>query len=225
MGHVEIVSDSHSQFELEALHSRIASSIEEVGSTMTEMAAQVEESAGHATAANQSAVSAREAIGGGRRKVDGLAEAMRQINQTSGRILRINKTVDEIAFQTNILALNAAVEAARAGEAGAGFAVVADEVRNLARKAAEAARETADLLSATAADIQRGSALADEAAGSLSRIEKSAEELDKLVGMIAQASSRQSTGIGAVTQAIHDLERNALAVAHQKLAGDLVQLR
>jgi PAS domain S-box-containing protein len=225
IGHVEIVTDSHSKYELEAMYSRIASSLEEISSTMTEMDAQVKESAGHAAAANQKAAEARSAIKDGGEKVQGLTDAMRQIGAASKRILGINKTVDEIAFQTNLLALNAAVEAARAGEAGAGFAVVADEVRSLARKASAAAQETSELITAAASDIQKGTNLADDAAAALETIGSSAGSLDKLVGLIAQASDQQSTGISAVSQAILELEKSALTQAHQTMAKDLVQIR
>ncbi|HPT26533.1 MAG TPA: methyl-accepting chemotaxis protein, partial [Bryobacteraceae bacterium] len=135
------------------------------------------------------------------------------------------KTVDDIAFQTNILALNAAVEAARAGEAGAGFAVVADEVRNLARKAAEAARETSELIGTAATEIDRGAGLADQAAAALATIEDSSKGVHNLVGMMAQASGQQSSGISAISQAIHQLEQSALSHAHNSMAGDLVQIR
>jgi methyl-accepting chemotaxis protein len=192
---------------------------------MTEMDAQVKESAGHAAAANQKAAEARSAIKDGGEKVQGLTDAMRQIGAASKRILGINKTVDEIAFQTNLLALNAAVEAARAGEAGAGFAVVADEVRSLARKASAAAQETSELITAAASDIQKGTNLADDAAAALETIGSSAGSLDKLVGLIAQASGQQSTGISAVSQAILELEKSALTQAHQTMAKDLVQIR
>lgn len=225
IGHVEIVTDSHSKYELEATYSRIASSLEEISSTMTEMDAQVKESAGHAAAANEKAAAARAAIKDGGEKVQGLTGAMRQVGVASKRILGINKTVDEIAFQTNLLALNAAVEAARAGEAGAGFAVVADEVRSLARKASAAAQETSDLITAAAADIQKGTGLADEAAAALETIASSAGSLDKLVSLIAQASSQQSSGISAVSRTLLELERSALAHAHQTMAKDLVQIR
>ncbi len=225
IGHVEIVTDSHSKYELESLYSRIASSLEEISSTMTEMDAQVKENAGHAAAANERAAAARSAINEGGEKVHGLADAMRQVNQASKRILGINKTVDEIAFQTNLLALNAAVEAARAGEAGAGFAVVAEEVRSLARKAGDAAHETSELITAAAADIQRGAGLAEEAAVLLRTIDESAGSLDELVRMIAQASVQQSAGISSISQALNDLEKSALTHAHQAMAQNLVQIR
>ncbi len=225
IGHVEIVTDSHSKYELESLYSRIASSLEEISSTMTEMDAQVKENAEHATAANERAAAARVAINEGGEKVHGLADAMRKVNQASKRILGINKTVDEIAFQTNLLALNAAVEAARAGEAGAGFAVVAEEVRSLARKAGDAARETSELITAAAADIQKGAGLAEDAATALKTIDSSAGSLDELVGMIAQASGQQSAGISSISQALHDLEKSALTHAHQTMAQNLVQIR
>ncbi len=225
IGHVEIVTDSHAGYELQSIYSRIASSLEEVSSTMTEMDAQVKENAAHASQANQSASAARTAIRDGRGKVDGLADAMRHVSQTSRRILGINKTVDEIAFQTNLLALNAAVEAARAGEAGAGFAVVAEEVRSLARKAADAARETSELITTATNDIQAGASLAEEASTALSSIESSAGQLDSLVDLIAQASAQQSTGISAVSQAIHDLERSTLAHVQNTTSANLVQIK
>lgn len=225
MGHVEIVTDTHAKYELESIYSQIASSLEEISSTMTELDAQVKDNASHADEANRNAADARRAVGAGRETVTGLAEAMKQISLASRRILGINKTVDDIAFQTNILALNAAVEAARAGEAGAGFAVVADEVRNLARKAAEAARETSELIGTAATEIDRGAGLADQAAAALATIEDSSKSVHNLVGMMAQASGQQSSGISAISQAIHQLEQSALSHAHNSMAGDLVQIR
>ena len=117
------------------------------------------------------------------------------------------KTIDEIAFQTNLLALNAAVEAARAGEAGAGFAVVADEVRNLAMRAADAAKNTAELIEGTVKKIASGSELVSVTNASFAQVAQSASKVGGLVGEIAAASSEQSKGIDQVNIAINDMDK------------------
>ena len=156
LGHVEMVTDVHAQNELNDLHSKMAASLEEMSSTMTELEAQTRSNANHAIDASKLANATRETLGGQVAEIKRLNDVMRAIQESSQQITRINKVIDEIAFQTNILALNAAVEAARAGESGAGFAVVADEVRNLAGRAGEAAKQTSELIERSTTAVRQG---------------------------------------------------------------------
>ncbi|MBQ5311006.1 MAG: hypothetical protein ILP19_03065 [Oscillospiraceae bacterium] len=131
-----------------------------------------------------------------------LTEAMQDISEKSREISSIIKTIDNIAFQTNILALNAAVEAARAGAAGKGFAVVADEVRNLASKSADAARETNLLITSTTEAVAAGTALVSEAAESMEDITRQAKEMNSIVNEISAESANQANDIDQVTSAL-----------------------
>ena len=123
-----------------------------------------------------------------------LMASMSEISKASEQTSKIIKTIDEIAFQTNLLALNAAVEAARAGEAGAGFAVVADEVRNLAMRAAEAAKNTAELIQATVVKINDGSQIVEKTGGDFSRVVDGAVQVAGLVGRNGLGFRRAGSG-------------------------------
>ena len=136
-----------------------------------------------------------------------MAGAIDEIIQSSEETGKIIKTIDEIAFQTNLLALNAAVEAARAGEAGAGFAVVADEVRNLAMRAADAARNTAELIETTVSKTQDGTELVVKTNEVFGSVAESAAKVGELVGEIAAASNEQSQGIGQVNTAVIEMDK------------------
>lgn len=132
---------------------------------------------------------------------------MAAINDSSQKIAAIIKTIDDIAFQTNILALNAAVEAARAGQHGAGFAVVADEVRNLAQRSAVAAKDTAQLIEESVNNANRGAEITDRVGSFLSEITNSSRELASTVEEIAHGSKEQSDGVSEVTKAVSDMDR------------------
>ncbi len=224
LGHVEIVTDVHAQNELGDLHSKLAASLEEMTGTMSEVEAQTKSNATHATEASKLANATRQTLCGQAAEIQHLNAVMHAIQESSQQITRINRVIDEIAFQTNILALNAAVEAARAGEAGAGFAVVADEVRNLAGRAGEAAKQTSELIERSIAAVGQGVDLAAQVAQSLTGIEGTAQQVDGIVEQIARASSEQSQAISALTQAISDLGSTALKSAGGSQAADLVQI-
>jgi len=132
---------------------------------------------------------------------------MQDIKNSSDDIAKIIKTIDEIAFQTNILALNAAVEAARAGEAGMGFAVVADEVRNLAQRSAEAARETASKIEDSIQKSEKGVQISAKVLQSLQDIVSKVRQVDELVVGIATASEEQSVEIKQITAAVSHVDK------------------
>jgi methyl-accepting chemotaxis protein len=132
---------------------------------------------------------------------------MASIQDSSRQVAKIIKTIDEIAFQTNILALNAAVEAARAGESGMGFAVVADEVRNLAQRSALAARNTADLIEASLEKARSGTQKVEQVAASISGITESVVKVKGLVDEVSVASRGQTQGIERVSQGIAQMEK------------------
>lgn len=134
-----------------------------------------------------------------------LTKAMREIDACSGEIQHIIKTIDDIAFQTNILALNAAVEAARAGTAGKGFAVVADEVRNLAAKSADAVKDTTELIEKTLRVVETGSSLTGLTQESLRSVVEGAGNVTEHIKMIADASQQQERAIKAIKDGIYQI--------------------
>ncbi|OAM88439.1 methyl-accepting chemotaxis protein [Termitidicoccus mucosus] len=182
--------------------SRQAASLEESSASLHEMASMTQRNSEAAQSAKSLATDARAKADSGAKDMAQMKEAMKGIQDSSLEISKIIKTIDEIAFQTNILALNAAVEAARAGEAGAGFAVVAEEVRNLAQRSAKAARETADKSTDASAKSEQGVAISNQVATSLDQIVERIRELDEMVGGIAQSSNEQSEGISQLNQAV-----------------------
>src|SRR5262245_26861736 len=136
-----------------------------------------------------------------------MVASMASIQESSRQVAKIIKTIDEIAFQTNILALNAAVEAARAGEAGMGFAVVAEEVRGLAQRSALSARETAEKIEAAISKSEHGVVVSTKVAEALTDIVDKARRMDVLVGEIATASTEQSQGIAQLNTAVSQMDR------------------
>lgn len=182
-----------------------ASSVEELAATINEISSQVSENAENAQQGSKLADAAGAKIELGNRQMQEMIAAMGEISDKSGQIGKIIKTIEDIAFQTNILALNAAVEAARAGAAGKGFAVVADEVRNLASKSAEASKSTAALIEGSIQAVERGTSLADETANTLSEVVVSAKQVVAVVDNISRASSEQALSIAQVTQGIDQI--------------------
>ena len=142
-----------------------------------------------------------------------MVTSMTSIQESSSKVSKIIKTIDEIAFQTNILALNAAVEAARAGEAGLGFAVVADEVRNLAQRCAQAAKDTAGLIEESIARSQEGVARVERVGSAIAAITEGVSQVTGLVEEVREASHQQTRGIDQVTRAIAQIEKVTQATA------------
>jgi methyl-accepting chemotaxis protein len=184
-----------------------AASLEEISATVEELSSMTVRNADHALAGKSSANEARTAAEAGAEEVVRMQAAMGSIQQSSQEIAKIIKTIDEIAFQTNILALNAAVEAARAGEAGAGFAVVADEVRSLAQRSALASRETAEKIAASSERSAQGVQISDRVARGLGRIVAKIREVDGLVAEVATASREQSSGLQQIRDAILEMDK------------------
>ncbi|HLP00952.1 MAG TPA: methyl-accepting chemotaxis protein, partial [Opitutaceae bacterium] len=184
-----------------------AASLEETGSSLEELSSMTKNNSANAEKANTLATTARQATERGAEDMRAMSQAMDAIKASSDEIAKINKTIDEIAFQTNILALNAAVEAARAGEAGAGFAVVAEEVRNLAQRSAHAARETAAKIDDSIQKSVRGVSLSGQVATGLGEIVTHIREVDSLVAEVANASREQSSGIGQLNTAVAQMDK------------------
>lgn len=184
-----------------------ASAIEEVTASMNEISQHTKTNATQANEANERVISVKDMAETGNDQMKSLIGAMNDINESSETISKILKTIDSIAFQTNILALNAAVEAARAGVHGKGFAVVAEEVRNLAAKSASAASETAEIIEDTIRKVSNGTQIAEATAKSLDEIVSSIDRIVDLIGAIASASNEQATAVSQVDQAISQVSQ------------------
>lgn len=184
-----------------------AASLEQITSSMTEIASQTKTNAENAGQANNLAEQTRDAAQRGNGQMQEMVVAMEDISLAGPNISIIIKTIDEIAFQTNLLALNAAVEAARAGRHGKGFAVVAEEVRNLAARSAKAAKETAELIDGSVENTKNGSEIANRTAGALDEIVNSVTKVSDLVAEIAAASSEQAEGIGQINVGITQIDQ------------------
>lgn len=182
-----------------------AGAIEELSASIADVASDVQSTASHVATANKLSVEESAEVERGNRHMQQLIYAMTSISETSSQIGKIIKTIDDIAFQTNILALNAAVEAARAGQAGKGFAVVADEVRNLANKSAQAAKNTAELIDNSLKAVDHGTNIANEAGESLSHIVMTVEKVANLVSEISTASNNQAAAISQITLGINQI--------------------
>ncbi|WP_448383755.1 bacteriohemerythrin [Desulfosoma sp.] len=184
-----------------------AASLEETSSALEEMASMTRQNADNAAQANALVKRSGEDLAKAQTAMESLEKAMEDIEKASEETHKIIKTIDEIAFQTNLLALNAAVEAARAGEAGAGFAVVADEVRSLAMRAAEAARNTSEIIEETVRKVRTGNEAAALVSRSFAEVAESAVKVGELVAEIAAASGEQAEGIDQVNRAVAEMDK------------------
>ena len=184
-----------------------AASLEETSSSLEEMSSMTKQNAGNANEADNLMKEANQVVTKANGSMTDLITSMQEISKASEETSKIIKTIDEIAFQTNLLALNAAVEAARAGEAGAGFAVVADEVRNLAMRAADAAKNTADLIEGTVKKVKDGSDLVTSTNEAFQEVAQNATKVGELVGEISAASNEQAQGIEQVNKAVSEMDK------------------
>jgi methyl-accepting chemotaxis protein len=184
-----------------------AAGIEETSSSLEEISSMTKQNANNANQADSLMKKANQVVGQANESMKELTTSMGEISRASEETSKIIKTIDEIAFQTNLLALNAAVEAARAGEAGAGFAVVADEVRNLAMRAADAAKNTAELIEGTVKKVKDGFELVTKTNEAFGAVAKSADKVGELVAEISSASNEQAQGIEEVNKAVVEMDK------------------
>jgi methyl-accepting chemotaxis protein len=236
----EISGSSHSLAEGAAEQ---AAAIEQTSASLEELSSMTKGNAENSHKANELAKHSRATADRGLDDMRNMSAAMTAIRESSNNISVIIKTIDEIAFQTNILALNAAVEAARAGEAGMGFAVVANEVRSLAQRSAQAAKETAVKIEDAIGKAALGVEINQKVGNALNEIVGKAYEMDKLAAGVASASSEQTQGITQINVAVGEMDKvvqanaasaeecaaaaaelNAQAGAMREAVTDLVQL-
>jgi methyl-accepting chemotaxis protein len=190
-----------------------AAALEETTSSLQEMASMARSNAESARQADMLMGETARVVDAANSSMGDLTRSMKEVSAASEETAKIIKTIDEIAFQTNLLALNAAVEAARAGEAGAGFAVVADEVRNLAMRAADAAKNTANLIEGTVTKVKEGSEVVGKTAEAFSQVAGSTVKTKELVAEIAAASNEQAQGVEQINKAVGEMNNVTQQVA------------
>lgn len=182
-----------------------ASSVEQLAATINDISSQVSESAKSAETASSLATSVGNDMMESNLHMSEMTNAMAEIKESANQIHKIIKTIEDIAFQTNILALNAAVEAARAGSAGKGFAVVAEEVRNLAGKSQDAAKDTTTMIQNAISAVEKGTKIADETAESMNKVVANAQLVVDQISTISETSKTQAEAIAQVTTGIDQI--------------------
>ncbi len=204
---------STSSTSLSQVASEQAASLEQTAASAEEIHSMTQSNAERAIEAAERTREAYASIQEANRALTHMVESMNEIGASSGKISKIIKVIDEIAFQTNILALNAAVEAARAGEAGMGFAVVADEVRNLAQRSAQAARDTTTLIEESIARASEGKQKLDQVSRAVGSVTASAEQVRMLVEQVGESNQQQKNGIEQIARAVSQMEQVTQQVA------------
>ena len=207
IGHVEIVTNVDAPHQLKATAEQMAGSLRETSASLEQISSTTQQTAENCSQANRLINETDQVVNQANGCMERFTHAMTEISKASDQTSRIVKTIEEISFQTNLLALNAAVEAARAGEAGQGFAVVADEVRNLARRAAESAKNTAEMIDQTVSKVQEGSQLLDQTATTFKRVVESTAQVKGRITDIAQATQEQASGIQQIISTVGEMDR------------------
>lgn len=215
-GELSLASDSidNSSSQMANATSTLASSLEEISSSINELNSITQQTSENAKISHKTANENAQAIREGSSAVKDMLAAMGEINESADKVGLIIKTIEGIAFQTNLLALNAAVEAARAGEAGKGFAVVADEVRTLAQRSAQSANETTQLINLVVERIKHGTSIADVLSNRFTEIESGSQTVSKLVEEISEAVGEQASGVEQINSSVAQLDKVSQEVAN-----------